>query len=125
MNVNDLKGRALDAAVAKARGWKGVDGYWCGHPGHGRQLDGDPALHRNVSCDKYRPSTNWTQGGILIERERISLVYCEPGTTAGDAWEAYTGNLSPRRLDRDEATAEGPTPLIAAMRAFVASKARP
>ena len=94
--VSELEGAELDAAVTNIE-----------------ENDGGPPL-------MY--STVWSIAGPIIERERISLVYCEPGTTAGDVWEAYVGDLCPRRLDNDPATGEGPTPLIAAMRAFVASK---
>ena len=62
----------------------------------------------------YAPSTDWSQGGPIIEREKIDVqVSCVKG------WAAYINN--------DELTADlyqglGPTPLIAAMRCFVASK---
>jgi hypothetical protein len=115
--VDELTGALLDAAVAKALGVVILD--------LGLVVDGEPVVclpeageHNYV----WRPSREWHQGGPLIERERINLVYCEPGTTAGDAWEAYLGDLSPRRLDNDPASGDGPTPLIAAMRAFVCKK---
>ena len=57
-------------------------------------------------------STDWAQGGPIIEREEISTVW------ANGQWESHTVN------DQDEyAQIEyGPTPLIAAMRCYVASK---
>ena len=62
----------------------------------------------------YRWSTSWTWAGSIIERERIDIWWdgdwvaamCRPGTTAAD-W--------------DRAEEHGPTPLVAAMRAFVAA----
>lgn len=61
----------------------------------------------------YSPSTNWARGGVIIERECIDLCAAsisEPRWTAG-------------MLARVPVAIYGDTPLIAAMRAFVASKA--
>ena len=78
----------------------------------------DHALDRAVNqieedCDDPhtpRFSTNWAQGGPIIEREGITLrCYTDA------LWDASIG----RRLDY---VANGPTPLIAAMRCYVASK---
>ena len=55
------------------------------------------------------PSTDWAQGGPIIERDKITIEY----TGDPDTWCA---NI---RADEE---VYGPTPLIAAMRAFVASK---
>jgi hypothetical protein len=56
----------------------------------------------------YSPSTKWSQGGPIIERERIQLCDAEDSQ-----WMAYTS---------DTEFCTGPTPLIAAMRCYVASK---
>ena len=56
---------------------------------------------------KYTPSTDWAQGGPIIEREGLTL------THQTDKWAAQT--------DCD-LFSYGPTPLIAAMRCYVASK---
>lgn len=54
-------------------------------------------------------ATNWAQGGPIIEREEIELV------PKGMRWDAYA--------DEDfHVPHSGPTPLIAAMRCYVASK---
>lgn len=61
----------------------------------------------------YTPSTDWSQGGPIIERERISL------SIKHDGWwlaQIYNINDDPRWLTL------GQTPLIAAMRCYVASK---
>lgn len=55
----------------------------------------------------YAPSTNWSQGGPIIERHVFEL-----RDLSDDGWEAV--GMS--------ATITGPTPLIAAMRCYVASK---
>ena len=73
----------------------------------------DWAVNQIEECcdDPHTPffSTNWAQGGPIIEQERISVEPCFDWQ-----WVA-TGNLSMFEE-------EGPTPLIAAMRCFVACK---
>lgn len=55
----------------------------------------------------FQPSTDWLTGGPLIEREKITV------SDALNSWCAgYNGTLN----------TFGPTPLIAAMRCYVASK---
>jgi hypothetical protein len=54
-------------------------------------------------------ATDWAQGGPIIEREGIEL-------TCTDEWKAFMPFQS---IPCDE---DGPTPLIAAMRCYVASK---
>jgi len=69
-------------------------------------------------------STDWAQGGPIIEREGISL---EP-LKEGDGWCAcfgctvYDFLMWDQSYNADAAYGEGPTPLIAAMRCYVASK---
>ena len=63
--------------------------------------------------DPFKPSTNWAQGGPIIERERL-LIQPEIGKEGcGNAWNAVAMR---------DTEAYGPTPLIAAMRCYVASK---
>jgi len=58
----------------------------------------------------YAPTIDWAQGGPIIEREGIDvLTHAEHGWTAG-----YGNNTG--------LYGNGPTPLIAAMRCYVASK---
>ena len=59
-------------------------------------------------------STDWAAGGPIIERERIGL---DQPPLAKHYWTAFY-YLSPSRFSRSNGT----TPLIAAMRCFVASK---
>jgi hypothetical protein len=72
----------------------------------------------------YRPDTDWSQGGPIIEREKFALEYdsewgahdpTDPEDN-GDRWYAVWSQLN---MSYD---CYGPTPLIAAMRCFVASK---
>lgn len=64
----------------------------------------------NGNCIKYNPAEDWAQGGPIIEREIIALDYDD-----ATGWEA-------RDFDSQQLTGYGPTPLIAAMRCFVALK---
>jgi len=56
----------------------------------------------------FNPTTNWSQGGPIIERERINI-----NDDGGDEWKGD---------DSIGHWGYGPTPLIAAMRCYVASK---
>ena len=91
MRTSELQGAALDWAVAKCEGITlGVVYY-------------------------LKPSTNWAQGGPIIEREGVNLEY-NPDRCL---WIAST----PAPEHRNGAVeVTGPTPLIAAMRCYVASK---
>jgi hypothetical protein len=69
------------------------------------------ALHGE--CEGYAEheySSDWAQGGPIIEREKLDLWWCE-----GNGF--YTASSSGGKEVED-----GPTPLIAAMRCYVASK---
>ena len=98
MKTSELIGAALDWAVAKCEGHDVEDPTWW--PDFGDE-----------SC--Y--STNWEQGGPIIEREGINL----DNYAKNPKWSAWTP--APDR-ESGEAQAYGPTPLIAAMRCYVASK---
>ena len=62
-------------------------------------------------------STDWAQGGPIIEREEISI--SREFASGRIEWDAWTP--APIRDDA-EAFGYGQTPLIAAMRCYVASK---
>ena len=104
IKTNELTGDALDRAVAKREGIK---------LNEGNTLSND--------CDVYAPSTDWSQGGPIIEREGIAID-CVRKNGAVDSWIA--GLIYEDKEFGGVARAEefGPTPLIAAMRCFVASK---
>jgi hypothetical protein len=91
MKTSDLTGAALDWAVAKCEG----------------AINGDDLDIGFILEGGYSPSTDWAQGGPIIERERIELEH------DGFIWWA--------RIKADEDYSD-PTPLIAAMRCYVASK---
>lgn len=95
--VSDLEGALLDAAVAKADGWD--------------------YMRPPAELQGFAPSRSWVGGGPIIERERISVIF-DSGWQAG--FDADVINMD-YGLDMKHAQG-GPTPLIAAMRAYVASK---
>ena len=108
MRTSELTGAALDWAVAKSDEERDV--LFCQRQ-YGRLLvrtAGNNETHDSEWV--YAPSTDWAQGGPIIEREKIATVY-----RAGGYWLAYT-------FDGAEFEGTGPTPLIAAMRCLVASK---
>jgi len=91
MKTSRLTGAALDWAVQQCEGQRtDIDFAW---------------WHED-----YTPSTNWTQGGLIVERECIDLQY-QGGET--DVWAADMFNA--------DSMVYGDTPLIAAMRCYVTS----
>jgi hypothetical protein len=90
MKTSELTGAALDWAVHQA---------WC-----------EGACH-DEPYPKY--STDWGQGGPIIERERIGIKPIYQGYDVLH-WSAVQELGEGRRT--------GPTPLIAAMRCYCASK---
>lgn len=109
-NTAELEGALLDAAVAKAEGLPV-------HPGRGRYMVAAPIDQR--WAHEFAFSTLWRDGGPIIERERIATV-----STQGEwmAWHASFIEVGGSVESEGNVTAFGPTPLIAAMRAYVASK---
>ena len=70
----------------------------------------------NTYMVNYHPSTDWAEGGPIIEWEGIELKYLMYDKPP--YWGAI--KLNPAAHEREKGI--GPTPLIAAMRCFVASK---
>jgi hypothetical protein len=69
----------------------------------------------DLRYQQFQYSTDWSQGGPLIERERIELRY--HAVVVAGIW--YRDGIG---IDECTHKAIGPTPLIAAMRCFVISK---
>lgn len=61
--------------------------------------------------DKFSPSTDWSQGGPIIERENIDLISPTP---SDPLWQAMQWRFAHG--------AKGPTPLVAAMRCYCCAK---
>ena len=94
MKTSELSGAALDWAVANCEGLVSIDTKNLFEPWY--------------LLETYTPSTDWAQGGPIIERERIDILFQEK-----DRWLAVGFGMN---------EAQGQTPLIAAMRCYVASK---
>ena len=111
MKTSELTGAALDWAVCEATGLLAAYTQFR----TGKNFLKVWGVARNAHL---HPSTNWAQGGLIIERE---LLMIEPvfWTVEGWHWVAYV--LGPNNLDENYEQ-RGPTPLIAAMRCYVASK---
>lgn len=115
----ELEGALLDAAVAKAAGITLLaTGSSYQHPAKGWTYDGkgEPA--------PWSPSTMWAIGGPIIYREGIATGRYEYETPAGQRWHAGHGDDvdGGAYFSSLDLRYTGPTPLIAAMRAYVASK---
>lgn len=109
----ELTGAALDWAVAKS---EGAGAAFVSTTSRGEILALADDTATSSIGDHFNPSTNWAQGGPIIEREKIDV------TTLGDEWEAELEHLTADDSHYAYGGALGPTPLIAAMRCYVASK---
>jgi hypothetical protein len=99
MKTSELRGPALDWAVAKCEGWP-MDIWF--------DEDQMPMI-RDDEVPEWKPSTDWAQGGPIIERENIEVFRRD------EQWFAYSSLSKPQDF-------HGRTPLEAAMRCYVASK---
>ncbi len=105
IKTKDLIGAALDWAVSKADNPTGKEGdidWW--------ERNAEGFLYDPLNECTYSPSTDWKHGGVIIEHEGIQLHVDELRTEwLGSCWGYPSCQY-------------GPTPLIAAMRCFVAHK---
>ena len=117
MRTNELSGAALDWAVAECEvmhvdvsrgGWLVFDS------------DAFSEFRNDYNDDKlqrFSPSTNWAQGGPIIEREGLAI-----SRVSQDEWSAsliYEDKTCGGLMYTNQ---HGTTPLVAAMRCYVASK---
>lgn len=124
--TSELEGVSLDAAVAKALGYVYLDGQKIApphspSPSERARLLMSPALTIDDYSEWFEPSGCWALGGPIIERERIDISSPDEWT---DDLRWYAGIYESKTLSGTRMMFEqrGETPLIAAMRAFVASK---
>lgn len=108
MKTADLTGAALDWTVWKCAGGAGA---------YPKTASGKSFLKlwQGNSAKYLHPSTDWAQGGPIIEREFIELVTTNHSNAL--LWQAIG-----RGFGEDSPIGNGPTPLVAAMRCYVASK---
>lgn len=111
--TSDLENPLLDAAVAKACVYD-----W--------RIDDETVVYAKRWGDlrpeeAFCPSLYWDHGGPIIERERISVdALHNRGWWAADAMSCK--REGPHEHGSQCTRGIGPTPLIAAMRAYVASR---
>lgn len=106
MKTYELTGAALDWAVAKC--------IWPDDIGN------TVPFHHDGS--DYAPSRKWAHGGPIIERERIGIRESNNEWHA-ERWADNSGMAkNPNQRYQCNHFSSGPTPLVAAMRVFVASK---
>jgi hypothetical protein len=100
MKTAELSGAALDWAVAKCA-----------------DLPYPHVYDEQGGIVEVSPSTNWAQGGPIIEREKIGFAF------NGGQWVGFYMSDEIDEYDWDfRLSVYGSTPLIAAMRCYVASK---
>ena len=124
VKTTELAGPALDWAVAEA---EGIQRFVMGNDWPGNSAVDDAAdRDRVVICnligrlvvarggwsDEWKPSASWAQGGLLIDKHKVSIAYhngpdCTPMACLHDTHPAFEC---------------GRTILIAACRAIVAAK---
>lgn len=138
MKTSELTGTALDWVVAKCD-----EGHDCYITTYGPLFGSGETGIAIVGKGRWRPSTYWAQGGPLIEREGISIIRCEDyhgmdskgfcNNVRIPVWGATNGqqgtftflegeHYDPQYEIPQQDVIYGPTPLIAAMRCYVASK---
>ena len=105
MKTSELQGAALDWAVAKCEGKLGTFDFYL------HESTGAFMLESGDVSFLYSPSTQWKEGGPIIEREITRVENLGDGR-----WAAYKNS-------KDEThRLTGPTMLTAGLRCFIASR---
>ena len=108
IKTSELTGYTLDWVVAQCLGlkvWKSIGGWMV------LSFDDHPEFcneYNDSDSQRFCPTFYWAQGGLIIEREKIAIDWDH------DCWNAST--------DSHPAYYSAETPLVAAMRCYVASK---
>lgn len=114
MNPTDMTTEELDRAVAQLLG---PDYVWM-------DAEGNYFERTDAEVDpRFTPCTNWAQAGPIIDGEQISVMLSFQGSHAEGANARPTGWCA-RKYQYgvlNEPLSYGSTPLIAAMRCFVAA----
>ena len=111
MKTIELTGAALDWAVVKCEGYFEID-----------MAEIRNGVLRVHYFDKCSPTTDWALGGPIIEREGIDIRRRNDQWVA-EWWPDNSGMAKkPSQRFTHNRFMSGPTPLIAAMRCYVASK---
>lgn len=112
VKVSTASGLVLRYCVAKADGWSN---------------EGLEDIANGDTYPEHDFDVNWSLAGPIIEREKLTVMNRSVTNPNLQEWFAVAPEAIALAIaeddDRDAAIgSEGPTPLVAAMRAFVASK---
>ena len=123
MKTSELTGVALDWAVAKCEGFTAeyeadIGDFWIERTNH-KYTRLAPFGYLK---DAMHFSTDWAQAGPIIEREKIKVAPNLNGTWLGQIRHEKDHPRVAQKVLAGWTNQHGPTPLIAAMRCFVASK---
>ncbi|RSZ35322.1 MULTISPECIES: phage protein NinX family protein [unclassified Variovorax] len=113
MKTAELTGVVLDFWVAEAEGYEPVSGKTI--PKGDFMWKAPRAISPAVGWMSHKFSQDWALAGPIIERENLCVA---PNGRPGSGWHALVKTTGGFLSDEYQ----GPTPLIAAMRAYVASK---
>jgi hypothetical protein len=122
VKTSELQGAALDWAVAKVRGFL--------EPMHdeprprvvvhtdnfGTFVWFNPQDYGRYGPEDFAPSTDWTLGGPIIEREWLDITPWPNDSREEMRWHCQQHDSA------NDCANYGPTPLVAAMRCYVASQ---
>jgi hypothetical protein len=108
LKTNELQGAALDWAVAKCLPDDTVRIYFDEETGEKLFLD-------DWEVPEFSPSTDWAQGGPIIEREWLDVTPWPNESREDMRWHCQQHDTA------NDFAQYGPTVLIAAMRCYVAS----
>lgn len=133
VKTSELIGTVLDWAVATCEGWS----EWEFDEDEGYAARSPAGEHGWLKLSAFAFSTDWSQGGPIIEREGITVIRCDNDYGTDErgfcnsvpipVWCATTGHhtIYESREGKEiytDALDYGPSPLIAAMRCYVAAK---
>lgn len=113
MKTSELTGAALDWAVAKCMGVE------LGQPDN---IPYDAEFRMMHDSGDLHYSTDWEQGGPIIEREKMKVYPNVGGRWSAQIRHTTTHPLVAHPVLDGWSNGAGDTPLIAAMRCYVASK---
>ena len=109
VKTSEAKDQVLSYLVGRAEGIELSHGCYNRLLVDGRMSAGQKMLA------PYNPSTDWEQGGPIIEREWLDITPWPNESDEDLRWQC-------KQHDSIDCVAFGPTPLIAAMRCYVASQ---
>jgi len=110
VKVSEAKGQVLDYLVAQAMGMK----IYRSKSGRWMRANYGEFNHRH-GTPWFEPTRNWGYAGPIIEREWLDVTPWPNESDEDMRWQC-------KQHDSIDCVAFGPTPLIAAMRCYVASQ---